>query len=243
MSSEGGALVPVPEPLADSEVTRLKAVRRAARDGMCTSDFEDAAMAKIGGAYAATYGELTPKGFSTLANHVSLGPEDRFVDCGSGLGRLVVQAAQDYGCCSSAGIEYAPSRHRLAVAELERVAVLDSGSDVKARVALHQGDCADLELWRTAQLDACTVAFAANLLFDDTLNDRLKRCLEEAGTDLRCVASLKAWPDGLDGFSEPEKVNCETSWSAPLVMAGTESEMLLPHKGTTVHVYQREQGP
>ena len=237
--SEGGALVPTPKAAPASESARLKAMRRAARDGMCTNDFEDAAIAAIGGEFAATYGELTPRGFGTLATHIGLAPEDRFLDCGSGLGRLVVQAAREYGCSSSAGIEYAASRHDLAVVNLNRQ-LLDH-SDLQSRVALLQGDCADTSLWRAqATLNKCTVAFAANLLFDEALNARLKRCLEEEGTALRCVASLKAWPNGLQGFSEPTEVRCETSWSAPLVVVGSEEGSLVPHVGTVVYVYERD---
>jgi hypothetical protein len=234
--SDGGALVPMPKAAPASEGTRLKAVRRAARDGMCTNQFEEAAIAAVGGEFAATYGELTPRGFSTLATHIGLMPEDRFVDCGSGLGRLVVQAAREYGCCASAGIEYAASRHDLAVANLKRQLV--DRDDLDPRVALHKGDCADADLWRAGNLNQCTVAFAANLLFDDSLNARLKRCLEEEATALRCVASLKAWPNGIQGFSKPTEVRCETSWSAPLVV-GTEGS-LVPHEGTVVYVYERE---
>ena len=203
---------------------------------MVTSDIEDSAIEAIGGEFAATYGEITEVGFRTLAERVSLGADDSFVDCGSGLGRAVVQAAREFGVARSCGVEFAASRHRLAQVNLQREAA--SASTLAERVSLFEGDCADSALWRS-HLSRSTVAFAANLLFDEALNGRLKRCIEECGSELRCVASLKAWPDGLDGFREPCEVRCETSWSAPLVLVGSGKNDVMPHEGTTVYVYER----
>jgi len=211
------------------EDLRLRAIQRAARDGMCTTAIEDAAMDRVGGPHASTYGELTPRGFSALGQKIGLGPADTFVDCGSGLGRLVHQAVHEFGSRRSFGVEYAASRHRLAVALCNTI------SDGN-RVKLIQGDCADERVWRMC-LSTCTVAFCSNLLFDRELNVRLQRCLESA-TSLRTVASLKPWPTGLQGFCKPYEICCETSWSAPIAVVGSAGEAQ-PHGGSTVYVYER----
>jgi len=251
LSSEapGGALVGPVKSLgapSASEHARLRRVQRAARDGMCTSDLEDDAIQKVGGEFAATYGEITPRGFSALAESVNLGCEDAFCDLGSGLGRLVIQAAREYGVCRSYGVEYAPSRHRLAQANLRREAEeaddadeCDEPLNLASRVHLLQGDCADEALWRSdGPLAGCTVALAANLLFSAELNARL-RCRLEACTTLRAVMVLHAFPEGLGGFGEPVEVCCETSWSAPLLVYQHEEGSVQPHKGTPVWVYER----
>jgi len=231
-SDAGGALRRPPS----SEDARLRAMRRAVRDGMCTSDVEDAAISALGGDFASIYGEITPRGVSTLGTHLGLGPADEFVDCGSGLGRVVVQAAAEFGCRRASGIEYAVSRHELAVAAFGR---RDGGDadDLGTRVSFVRGDCADASVWQENGLDASTVAYVSNLLFDQHLNARVKRLLE-ATPALRAVASLKRFAAPLAGFREPCEVLCETSWSAPLVVVGDGGEQ--PHAGSPVFVYERD---
>merc|ERR1719201_180346 len=58
--------------LSDAEDERLRTVRRALRDGMITSDVEEAAISAVGGDHAGVYGEITPRGFSTLAAAMDL---------------------------------------------------------------------------------------------------------------------------------------------------------------------------
>ena len=50
---------------------------------------EHEAMTSIGGGFASKYGEITERGFRSLAERIRLGPDDVFVDCGSGLGLSV----------------------------------------------------------------------------------------------------------------------------------------------------------
>ena len=216
------------------ENVRLRAVQRAVRDGLCTSTLEDAAIEAIGGPHASTYGELTPQGVSTLCSYLHLGADDNFVDCGSGLGRVVVQVARECSVQRSIGIEYAGSRHRLAIAKLEREADYDA---LARTVMLLEGDCADRNVW-DAQLAGCTVAYVSNLLFDRRLNQRLQRRLQ-ATDSLRAVASLRPFPDGLRGFGTPSELLCESSWSAPLVVVNGEGAMQA-HQGSPVYIYKRE---
>ena len=239
-SDPGGALVgPIraTQPLSASENARVRAVRRAARDGMCTSTTEDADIEAIGGAFAATYGEISQRGFQTLGEAISLGSDDIYADCGSGLGRTVVQAAREFGALRAVGVEFAPSRHRLALDNLRRE---ELSKDVAARVRLVQGDCADELLWQTS-LSETTVVFASNLLFDAALNDRLRRRLE-ACASIRCVACLTQWPDGLAGFDEAYEVRCETSWSVGLTGFDHQAGAVQPRGGSPVYVYERGGG-
>lgn len=239
-SDAGGALVgPIRTAASpsDADAARARKVRRAARDGMCTSVAEDADIEAIGGAFASTYGEITPNGFSTLGEAMQLCDDDVFVDCGSGLGRTVVQAARDFGTRSAIGVEFAPSRHRLAINSLSRDGDKESDKDVRSRVRLIQGDCADEALW-ALPLAGATAVFASNLLFDDALNDRLRERLEDCGT-IRCVAALKHWKDGLQGYGDAIEVRCETSWSIGASGFDFEAGGVQPHAGTPVYLYHR----
>jgi hypothetical protein len=54
------------------------------------------------------------RGFRALARRIGLSPSDNFLDLGSGVGRTVVQAALEFGCRTSHGVELSPSRHERA---------------------------------------------------------------------------------------------------------------------------------
>ena len=88
----------------------------------CTGE-EHAAMTSIGGDFASKYGEITGRGFTSLAERLRLGPNDVFVDCGSGLGVSVSQAAREFGVRRSYGVEFSTSRHELAVERLAADAI------------------------------------------------------------------------------------------------------------------------
>ena len=134
-------------------------------------------MEAIGGPDAALYGELTPIGFRKLAASINLGASDSFVDLGSGLGRLCIQAAKEFDVSQSFGVEYAQSRHELA-AEL----LAEEGEAIAQRVTLIQGDCADATLWASGgPLDGVTVVFAGSLMFSSELMDRLARAIVSVG--------------------------------------------------------------
>ena len=136
-----------------AEGLRLAAIRQAARDGMVISETESQRIAAVGGEDAWKYGEVTPRGFSTLAKALQLGEDDAFFDAGSGLGRLVLQAARDFGVRRSCGIELSQKRHAFALQSLK-----SESADVSSRITLLEGDCADPSLW-DAHLADCSVVF------------------------------------------------------------------------------------
>ena len=57
----------------------------------------EAALERAGGYSASGYGEVTRLGFQQLNARMRLQHDDTFVDCGSGTGRTVLQAAREYG--------------------------------------------------------------------------------------------------------------------------------------------------
>lgn len=183
------------------------------------NEAEKAAVRAAGGYFAGTYGEITSSGFSSLGKRLSLGPDDVFVDCGSGESRAVIQAVREFDVRQAFGIEIVESRHRQAEASLE-------GDEVASRVCLLQADCADISLWAPgSKLSGCTCAYTANVVFDAALNTRLKRCFE-ACDSLRAVAAFVPFEDGLAGFGEPSMVGCDATWSSS--------------SGSPVYVYERK---
>ena len=90
---------------------------------------------------ANTYGELDPKGVAQLLSEAQLGPKHRFVDVGSGLGKLLVVAAALRPGLLCYGLEISPWRHRKALQGLQRLKEL--GEEV-SRVKLLQGDCGEV---------------------------------------------------------------------------------------------------
>ena len=100
----------------------------------CTTE-EHEMMKAIGGALASAYGEITRAGFSALGKNLRLERDDVFVDCGSGRGQTVAQAAREFGVARAYGIEFAASRHERAVADLERGMTPEDA----AAIALFQG--------------------------------------------------------------------------------------------------------
>ena len=195
-----------------------------------TTPEEEDEIEAIGGPRASMYGEITPLGFRTLARRLSLGSGDVFVDLGSGLGRVVLQAARDWGVERACGVEYAASRHDLAVEALE-----EEPTAVAERVCYIRGDCADPQVWQESLGDV-TVAYVANLLFGAELMERTARQLE-ACASLRTVASYRQWPEGLVGFREDEPERCDTSWKAPdeLIVVGASKET----GGSLLYIYVR----
>lgn len=180
---------------------------RLGHNAMCDSD--QARLAEAGGARAFSYGEVTTLGFRQLATRMALTPADSFVDCGSGTGRLVMQAHKEFGVKSSIGVELSSSRHRIA---LDLLAASESATkSSRSRTSKRRGGaaggldtnhvvqflCADFAvrgLWTSADgggapegaaLAGATVVFTCSVLFDDGLMRRLVSSLPYAPSILR----------------------------------------------------------
>ena len=212
----------------------VEAVQEAVREGRCTDQQEEEAIEAIGGAEAATYGEMTPLGFRSMAERVGLCKGDVFVDLGSGLGRVVLPAAREFAVRRSIGVEYALSRHTLAEEARE--------ASASQSVEFIHGDCADADVWRAALHDA-TVIYVSNLLFGEELQERLAQRLEELvdstrPQSIRLVLTLKPFHRVPKGYVEDEgepQLVVETSWRAPeeLQVVGQ-----IEHVGSRVYVYR-----
>ena len=210
-----------------AELARLAQIERAAAEGTI-NDFECAAVNAVGGPNAATYGEITPKGFTTLALRLGLDEQCRFADLGSGTGKAVMQAASQFGVASAVGVELSSTRHERALQTLA------ANPSLASRVTFVEGDCAGDEAWAAdGPLAGLTDVWLCSLLFNKELLERLASRIAARPT-IRRVATLKVFPNGLEGFEEEPTVEpCDMSWTARLVVPDNEPS------GSAVHIYRR----
>ena len=137
---------------------------------------------------------------------MGLGPKSHFADLGSGTGKVVLQAIEANRVEHAVGIELARSRHLVATKMLAHHSVSDT------QATLIHGDMADDTLWTTdGPLSQITDVFMCSLLYGPSLMQRMRNRL--ADSQVRQVATLRRFDDGLPGFEEdtlPEP--CEMSW-------------------------------
>ena len=166
---------------------------------------DEAELARAGGAEASTYGEATRLGFRRVCKRLGLSADDTFIDCGSGTGRLVIQAANEFGVRRAIGVELSRQRHSMALGLLTS----SSGRGAKPRTAFYCEDFAASHLWTAAAaispggssaaaeggeadgaLVGATVVFTYCIMFDESLMARLARCIEACPT-VRSPARLE----------------------------------------------------
>ena len=69
---------------------------------------------------SAVYGEITPAAAEKLIEYINFKPKDVFYDLGSGVGKLIIQAALLGGPKKLVGIELSSSRHKMAQTVLKQ---------------------------------------------------------------------------------------------------------------------------
>lgn len=219
----------------EKESARLSAIFSAAAEGRVSDPGDTLAeMRAIGGHRCDRYGEITPRGFTSLGNRLRLGPADVFADLGSGIGKAVVQSVAQFGAQSAVGVELSPARHSRALAALEAVPV-----DVASRVRLHCGDCAAQSTWEGGPLSDASVVWMCSALFSDALMDRIAHRL--TASRVRTVATLRRFPHGVVGYREDARCEpCEMSWTASQESPDATRWKWGEDDGAPVYVYERE---
>ena len=213
-----------------AETARLKRISDAVDEGKI-NDIEVMAVNAVGGPEAATYGEVTPKGFTTIALKMGLGEDSHFADLGSGTGKAVMQAASQFGVAAAVGVELSNTRHERAMLGLSRADPM-----LASTVRFVQADCAGDAVWAAdGPLCDTTDVWLCSLLFGPQLMERLAERIADS-LSVERVATLKPFPSGLRGFAMDENAEpCEMSWTAKLIMPADEPS------GSPVHFYRRIQ--
>ncbi|KAH9949527.1 histone methylation protein DOT1-domain-containing protein [Amylocystis lapponica] len=119
------------------------------------------------------YGELWPPLISQIIADTGLGADSLFVDLGSGVGNVVLQASLETGC-RSFGVEVQPTPARIARSHVEQFRMRCRMWGVAiGDVELEEGDM--LESARVDELvSKADVVLVNNKVFDETLNERLR---------------------------------------------------------------------
>ena len=170
-----------------------------------------------------TYGEVTTIGARQLFYHMGISgteaPTDKedepivFMDLGSGVGKLVVQAYMELPRVSRAvGVELAPLRHQQALVawkELEfsaqeiRTAREDATEVREATLELLEGDIFETDVSKATHI------YISSLCFSENMMHRLAAKLEKEAPKLQCVATLKALPPSFRRKGVRDRVSYE----------------------------------
>ena len=144
-----------------------------------TEDEEARISHASGSPLGAMYGELTPEGAACVLAWLRPRHGDVLYDLGSGAGRFAMQCALELPFVSVRGIELAESRHAVARAAAERIAL--------PNVSFCNGD------FLQADLSDATLVYSGNLVFHSNFLARLGAVLSRL-PQLRTIASLRRFP-------------------------------------------------
>ena len=169
------------------------------------------------------YGELTIDGCLAMLDALGILSHSRgrdeaatFLDCGSGVGQVVLCAAL-LGCVTrSIGVELVAARHAVAERALSRLlaALTDSEmvvDDLHSRVELQ---CSDI-LVETDRLSEVSHAFIANAVWADELTSEVVTHVMAQAARIRVIATLKAPPAEVlsaTGLTHLRTVPVAVSW-------------------------------
>jgi hypothetical protein len=168
-----------------------------------------------------TYGEITELGSRQLFYYLHLLDEKEkvvFLDLGSGVGKLVVQAYMELPRLTHAmGIELSSTRHSIAERgwnsvrpDAERVRQMGDTPCQDATLELHRGDLFDLDVANVTHI------YVASLCFSLEMMEKLGNKLSKEASALKCIATLKQFPSYLEEtLGEPKLAFMEMTWTRP----------------------------
>ena len=176
-----------------------------------------------GPASPSTYGEITEVGarqlFHCFERYSNSGTYPmNFVDLGSGVGKLVVQAYMELPHLQkSTGIELSPSRHASAIQtwatiqnEADQIRNIETKALKDASVELVEGDMFDYDMKDVTHI------YVASLCFSEAMMHRLAHKLKQEATQLQCIATLKEFPKWFHKeFGKPRVEYIEMTWTRP----------------------------
>jgi len=125
-------LLPMPEELADPHFKTLK-LCEISEDQLRKWIMDDASL---------VYGELDGEELRNYFAELSplMQPGGKFVDLGSGLGKVVMTAGMHFPFASCTGVEIVPYRHRMAIERFVSLLKLAQNSFNQLRVSVTSGD-------------------------------------------------------------------------------------------------------
>ena len=183
-----------------------------------------------------TYGEITSLGARQLFYNMrmysdrSYGLKENendivFFDLGSGVGRLVVQSYLELQSRikKSIGVEMVPSRHEIAIQTWQKILAIrnidglpevehtmvgkKSDERDKCGVEFHEGDLFEIDVTEATHIFVSSLCFTYAMMID------LASKLQSEASQLKCVATLQKFPEGLFGSQLPFMEYVEMSWT------------------------------
>jgi hypothetical protein len=150
-----------------------------------------------------TYGEIRPAALARLLTSLELQPKDVLYDLGSGIGKVVVQAALSVRVRRIVGVELVPSRHVIAERILARAR--ERGLLLTRRVEVQCGD------FMRADLSKATVVYTCSTAFSDAFMRAVARRLARVGRPgLTLVTTQELDPAGR--FTPMRVLELDMSW-------------------------------
>ena len=206
-------LPPQPDDALDpaSILALLRTLLAGAPSGFGLSSAERDAIDPACGKGSAIYGELEDDAALSLLRALKLGPDDVFVDLGSGTGRIPLLAACGTTVGGAVGVELARPRHEVAVGLpddlLAQLPAVDRARYAQ-RVEFRHADL------RSVDLSDATVIYAGATCFSDPMMASLCRHVRDSAPRLRRLAATRPLPAPFDrSFPPVAEVHLAASWS------------------------------
>jgi len=148
------------------------------------------------------YGEITPGAVARLLEYLQLGPEDALYDLGSGVGKVVVQAAMTHELRAAVGVELVERRFTMAQEALRRAR--GRGFLKTKDVRFLRGD------FMRADLNGATVVYTCSTAFPVPLMLRMAQRLYRYPS-IRCLVTVQDLDDN-PWFYEDDVLRLDMTW-------------------------------
>jgi len=172
-------------------------------------DDEDLELIEKSGGHAG-YGEILPSAISRIFNRLGLTEKQVFIDLGSGTGKIVFQAAMEFGM-KSYGFELSGNRHEDALADLEQYVP----KEFHSLINLRQED-----VLKAHYPNDVTMFLFAGLLFNDLAFSLVIRKIERHVLQSNSKNPIVVWSVGTRKpafwdfiVTKEEKIKFHTSWT------------------------------
>jgi precorrin-6B methylase 2 len=158
-----------------------------------------------------TYGEITYPSVQELIKRVRLGPQDIFIDLGSGNGKVVMQVFSNSGVKKAYGVEFFPERSLRSEKALKNLYKLKPNLLSEDRVISYQvQNIKDIHyLGEFTVVFMCSTCYPKELL--DIVYDKLKD-----SKNIRAVVTHKEFDRFKDFLPKTETCNFPCTWSKTL---------------------------
>lgn len=149
--------------------------------------------------YSSTYGELTMNGYNKLKHHFPNTKNNKFIDLGSGYGKVSIMVGQETNFNLADGVELSNERYNVAQ-NLKNKVMKNSN-----KINFHNKDLFDLDL------NKYNVIYTSNLCFNKDTNKKLANKLSKELINGSYIFASKQLNDPSLQFQK--KIEVEMTWN------------------------------